>query len=67
MGRTNIVIDDRLICQAMKLTGAKTKREAVHLALRKLVDQQSVYRALLRLRGRLRLEGDIGAWRRGRG
>ena len=35
--RTNIVIDDRLIADAMKLSGAKTKREVVELALRRLV------------------------------
>lgn len=34
--RTNIVIDDKLIKQAMKATGAKTKREAVDIALRKV-------------------------------
>ncbi len=35
--RTNIVLDDELVAEAMKLTGAKTKREVVHLALVELV------------------------------
>lgn len=35
--RTNIVIDDRLVADAIKLSGAKTKREVVELALRRLV------------------------------
>lgn len=35
--RTNIVLDDRLIAEAMKLTKARSKREAVDLALRELV------------------------------
>jgi Arc/MetJ family transcription regulator len=35
--RTNIVLDDRLVARAMKLAGAKTKREAVHVALREFV------------------------------
>ena len=35
--RTNIVIDDELVADAMKLSGARTKREVVDLALRKLV------------------------------
>ena len=35
--RTNIVIDNRLIADAMKFSGAKTKREVVELALRRLV------------------------------
>jgi Arc/MetJ family transcription regulator len=32
--RTNIEIDDRLMKDALKATGAKTKREAVELGLR---------------------------------
>ena len=35
--RTNIVIDDDLISQVMKATGAKTKREAVDLGLKTLL------------------------------
>lgn len=37
MARTNIDIDDELIAAAMHKYGLKTKREAVDLALRKLV------------------------------
>ena len=64
MGRTNIVIDDRLIRQAMKLTGVKTKREAVDIALRRLVKQRSGWGALMALRGKVHGEWDIKAWRR---
>ena len=67
MGRTNIVLDERLVRQAMKLSGAKTKRQAVDLALRELVARRTVYRALRRLKGKLPWEGDVGAWRRVRG
>ncbi len=35
--RTNIVIDDELMEQAMRVSGAATKREAVESALRLLV------------------------------
>ena len=35
--RTNIVLDDRLIKQAMRLSSAKSKREAVDIALRDFV------------------------------
>lgn len=35
--RTTIVLDDKLIREAMRLSGAKTKREAVDLALRNLI------------------------------
>ncbi len=66
VGRTNIVLDDRLIAEAMRLLGAKSKREAVDLALRQVVARRSAQRALLRLRGKLKWEGDIDAWRRAR-
>jgi len=35
--RTNIVLDDRLVKEAMRLSRVKTKREAVDLALRAYV------------------------------
>lgn len=37
MTRTNIDIDDALVNEVMRRYGAKTKREAVDLALRRLV------------------------------
>jgi Arc/MetJ family transcription regulator len=37
MGRTNIDIDDGLVEKAMERYGLRTKREAVDLALRRLV------------------------------
>lgn len=67
VGRTNIVLDDRLVKQAMQLSGARTKREAVDRALREMVARRTVYRALRRLKGKLPWEGDPGAWRRARG
>ena len=66
MGRTNIVLDDELVEAVMALTGATTKREAVDIALRNLVGQRELYRALLALRGKLPWDGDIDSWRRGR-
>jgi Arc/MetJ family transcription regulator len=56
--RTNIVIDDALMKQAMQASGARSKREAVELALRTLVNlqQQGEIRAF---RGRLAWEGDL--------
>lgn len=66
MARTNIDIDDELIQQAMRLTGTRTKKEVVDLALRRLVEKGSLYRAIRKLRGRLEWEGDVDAWRRSR-
>lgn len=64
--RTNIEIDDDILREVRQLTGAKTKREAVDLALRELVAR---YRrlGLVRLKGKVHWEGDLEATRRGRG
>jgi Arc/MetJ family transcription regulator len=48
--RTNIVIDETLVREAMKLANVKTKREAVHVALRRFV-QSGRQKRLLDLRG----------------
>ncbi len=37
MGRTNIDIDDQLVGKVMERYGLKTKKEAVDLALRRMV------------------------------
>jgi Arc/MetJ family transcription regulator len=37
MVRTNIVLDEKLVKEAMKLAEVKTKREAVDIALRRFV------------------------------
>jgi Arc/MetJ family transcription regulator len=51
MMRTNIVIDDALMREAMKATGLKTKRAVVEAGLRKLVQLKDQARALEELRG----------------
>jgi Arc/MetJ family transcription regulator len=66
MGRTNIELNDVLVEKAMRLTGARTKREVVDIALRRLVAKGSLYRAIRRLRGKLEWEGDVDAWRSAR-
>jgi Arc/MetJ family transcription regulator len=63
--RTNVEIDDRLMQEALRLTGAGTKREAVDLALRELVGRHRQL-GILELRGRVRWEGDLEESRRGR-
>ncbi len=45
--RTNIVLDDKLVARAMKATGAKTKREVVDIALRRLVHDEAQTKAQL--------------------
>lgn len=60
--RTNIVIDDRLMRDALRATGVKTKREAVELGLKALVRlrKQAEIRSL---RGKLEWKGDLEAMR----
>lgn len=61
--RTNIVIDDKLMADAMEATGAKTKREAVERALKAAV-LASAYDGLLSLEGKVDWQGDLEAMRR---
>jgi Arc/MetJ family transcription regulator len=63
--RTNIEIDDEAIRQVRELTGAKTKREAVDLALKELIAQHKRVQ-ILELRGHVRWEGDLEQSRAGR-
>ena len=44
--RTNIVLDDKLVKEAMKLANVKTKREAVDVALRRFVQSGRQHRLL---------------------
>jgi Arc/MetJ family transcription regulator len=60
--RTNIIIDDDLMAQAMAATGARTKREAVELGLRTLL-QLRRQGEVRRMRGRLDWSGDLEAMR----
>ena len=60
--RTNIVIDDALMADALKATGLKTKRDAVELGLRTLV-RLGGQEEIRRFRGRLPWEGDLEAMR----
>jgi Arc/MetJ family transcription regulator len=63
--RTNIVIDDRLMDEAMRKAGVKTKRAAVEAGLRLLIQVKSQSR-IRRLRGKVRWTGDLNKMRAGR-
>ncbi|MFT5143973.1 MAG: Arc/MetJ family transcription regulator [Thalassolituus oleivorans] len=60
--RTNIVIDDALMSRVLKITGLKTKREAVDLGLKTIVrlNQQADIKDL---RGKLEWDGDLDEMR----
>ncbi len=60
--RTNIVIDDKLINDAIKATGAKTKREAVELGLKALI-QLKKQETIKGYRGKLKWRDDLDRMR----
>ncbi len=57
MVRTNIVIDDKLMKQAMRLSGLSTKKEVVERALREFVERHS-RKDLSELRGIILFDSD---------
>ncbi len=60
--RTNIEIDDKLMKDALKATGIKTKREAVELGLKTLVQLRAQEKAR-ELRGKITWQGNLDAMR----
>lgn len=62
MARTNIDIDDDLVTQAMRIYRLRTKREAVDLALRRLVGDPMTREEALAMRG-TGWEGDLDEMR----
>ncbi len=63
--RTNIDIDDRLMREALRSSGARTKRAVVEEALRLLI-QTKGQGSIRRLRGKVAWQGDLDAARAGR-
>lgn len=56
--RTNIVIDDQLMNEAIKLSQLKTKRAVVESGLRLLIQTKKQER-IKKLRGKLKWDGDL--------
>jgi Arc/MetJ family transcription regulator len=63
--RTNIEIDDKLMAATLRVTGLRTKREAVDLGLRTLLRLRK-QAALKRLRGKVEWQGNLDTMRRDR-
>ena len=55
--RTNIVLDDDLVNEALELTHMRSKRELIHLALQELVPRRRA-KDLLDLAGKIQLTED---------
>lgn len=65
MGRTNIDLNDKLVAEGMKITGCKSKKELVTLALEELVAKKS-RKKILELEGKIKWIGDINEMRKSR-
>lgn len=62
--RTNVVIDDDLMNEALKVSRLKTKKDAVEEGLKLLV-QRKKQEYIKDLRGKLRWKGDLDDMRSG--
>ena len=60
--RTNIEIDDKLMTDALKATGLKTKKEAVELGLKTLIKLKK-QEGIKRFRGKLKWSGNLDEMR----
>lgn len=60
--RTNIMIDDKLMESTLRVTGLKTKREAVELGFRTLLRLRQ-QEEIKRFRGQLDWQGDLDTMR----
>ena len=66
MKRTNLVLDEKLLEEATRVSGEKTYSATVMRALEDFV-RRAKARQILDLRGSGAWEGDLGAMRRDRG
>ncbi len=56
--KTNIIIDDQLIADALKVTGLKTEKEVIEMGLKKLIDLKK-QEQIKQFKGKLKWEGDL--------
>jgi len=64
MGRTNVVLDDKLVEKCQKATGIKTRRALIDHALHELLRRER-QKKILELKGGVQWEGNLKAWRKG--
>lgn len=63
--RTNIVIDDKLMDEALKLSKTRTKREVVELGLKALIKLKK-QENIKQFKGKLKWQGDLKGMRTNR-
>ncbi|MFA6011098.1 MAG: type II toxin-antitoxin system VapB family antitoxin [Desulfobacteraceae bacterium] len=65
MKRTNIVLDEKLVMDCIKVTGIKTQKALVDHALRELLRHEKQIE-LLELKGTISWDGNLEEWRQDR-
>ncbi len=60
--RTNVVIDDDLMASALKISGLRTKKDAIEEGLKLLVQVKS-QKEIKRFRGKLKWSGNLDEMR----
>ena len=60
--RTNVVVDDALMASALKVSGLKTKKDAIEQGLKLLVQVKS-QKQIKRFRGKLKWSGSLDEMR----
>ena len=65
MGRTNIVLDDKLVENCFEATGINTRKTLIDYALKELLRHKS-QKKILELKGKINWDGNLNDWRKGR-
>jgi len=65
MARTNVVLDDQLVDECVKVTGIRTRRALIDHALHELLRHER-QKEVLALKGNVTWDGDLAAWRSAR-
>jgi Arc/MetJ family transcription regulator len=63
--RTNIDLDEGLVARGLLLSGLRTKKELVNMALREFI-RKNDQKKILELRGKIRWQGDLELMRESR-
>jgi Arc/MetJ family transcription regulator len=63
--RTNIDLDDSLVSRGLKLSGLRTKKDLVNMALREFIRRKD-QKKILELQGKIHWEGNLDLMRQSR-
>lgn len=63
--RTNIDLDETLVTRGLQLSGLRTKKDLVNMALREFI-RKNDQKKILELRGKIQWQGDLDLMRQSR-